>query len=597
MEAIRGIVAQYRKLLPSRTNPYSQEIERKSAQFDKLAAKLAKVLSLKLPAKEEMSLHPSLDRLSCLLRELEQMLLGSWRIESELTLEQWVKLSPKKMERAVRVIAENGVADVDLRRLRIADWACEVGKERLEKVVAADPIAQVRQIAESLVAEARRPRPEVPAKFWNKARKFNPQRILSLRPCRLALRGTPDGCSATLEFSNLAEALALPEKKKSRHPVIWPKHPTLPVPWRCLYRTHEMTLHEKGLGTSLLNALMALAREKIIVENFAAERRSDPEVLKLLEGILDEEELEASKKDAEVLPSLAELTLQDAVGMILDEEEEEVNFLDPEDPTPQCERYLFAPDHPELPVVSTGPLAGGANALALKAREIWFQRFRELLEPALPPARRATLFLLEERAPRSPFRTFAVKLKGRSRQLKLPKCPECGKACDVAINLNFTHHDLPFRLPGFSLLLQTCSEHNGVADWWHCRWLSRTAKPELQALLKSAEVTLAGPAVKVVEYDDEAVDEELIHRSGPKAEAYHDSWEKTYGLFASSHTKVGGGVFWIQGNPGLMDSAGKPLQFIGQVGSNEFIEMFDAGILYILYSPDTQETVLSTQCY
>jgi hypothetical protein len=264
-----------------------------------------------------------------------------------------------------------------------------------------------------------------------------------------------------------------------------------------------------------------------------------------------------------------------------------------------CQDYVFAQDSPDLPVVSNGSLAAGTDRLALKAREIWFQRFREVLEPALPRARRGTLFLLDRSRPISPYRTFIVKLSRELSGSTLPRptCPECGRLCDVAVNLNFTHHDLDFPLPGSGLLMHVCSEDNIAAAWWHHRWIDRAARPELEAVLHHAERCLAGPAVRVVEYDAEAVDYEVTARPGPHSEAFNDRWENSDSMFASTSTKVGGGVFWIQSNPRLADTSGNPMRYIGQVSCNDFLEIGDSGVAYLLYSPATGETKIDTQCY
>ena len=245
-------------------------------------------------------------------------------------------------------------------------------------------------------------------------------------------------------------------------------------------------------------------------------------------------------------------------------------------------------DSPDLPVLGNYQLASEPSKLGLKAREIWFQRYREVLAPALPDARTAIVFLLNEGKPKSPFRTWMARLPENA-TVSLPTCPVGDVRCDVVAHLNFTHHDLPFRLPGLSLLLFTNSEESLTAEAWHWTWLDRSDRVRLEEILSVTDRCLSGPAVRVTEYDSDAVDEQLLDLSAPGAERYQNSWEKGYFMFASGATKVGGGVFYIQGDPGVFDSEGNRMVFIGQVASTEFCEMGDSGIAYIHYSPVTQE--------
>ncbi len=168
-------------------------------------------------------------------------------------------------------------------------------------------------------------------------------------------------------------------------------------------------------------------------------------------------------------------------------------------------------------------------------------------------------------------------------------CPVGNVRCDVAAHLNFTHHDLPFRLPGLSLLLFTNSKESLAAEAWHWTWLHRSDRVRLESILSETDRCLSGPAVRVTEYDSDAVDEQLLDLSAPSAERYRSSWEKGYFMFASGDSKVGGGVLYIQGDPDVFDSEGNRMVFIGQIASTEFCEIGDSGIAYTHYPPVTQE--------
>src|SRR4051812_17656601 len=108
LEAIRGVWKRYRELLPPGTNPYSSALDRQSGQFDKLADDVANVLGRQLPAKKKFALHPSVDRLNSLLGELQELVLGSWRLKARLNLEQCAELSREELERVVQVLPEEG---------------------------------------------------------------------------------------------------------------------------------------------------------------------------------------------------------------------------------------------------------------------------------------------------------------------------------------------------------------------------------------------------------------------------------------------------------------------------------------------------------
>ena len=263
----------------------------------------------------------------------------------------------------------------------------------------------------------------------------------------------------------------------------------------------------------------------------------------------------------------------------------------------KAERELqFFEDSPDLPVLGGYELASRVSRAALKAREIWFQRYREVLSPALPPAKRATLFLLKKGKPKSPYRTWIAKMDPGACEAALG-LPPSGGPCDVVAHLNFTHHDLPFSLPGSSVLLATTDADCFEPDGWIISWLQRSDRPLLESLLAKTEICLSGPAVRVTEYDADAVDEELLDHSAACAERFLDSSEETYFMYAFRATKVGGGVFYIQGNPDVRDCEGNAMSYIGQVGCTEFFKMGDSGIAYLFYSPFTQETKISVTCF
>jgi hypothetical protein len=529
------------------------EVER---ELETIATELEPLISEPVPRLASVSFvqpSPAMVRVGELFGFLWSRPRAAWNFEPALTVEEWSAFSPDELTARVRAVAT--VADSqEIFPLYppFPGFHSEALKPPLHAGKADSPLQLATDLVQTIIAATKLPLAyEIEHKFWNRAREFNPQRLLSLRIHRMFIAGLPGAGRLTLEFSGVAEALELPEKAKPRGLVIWPAHPTLPVPWRCCSKT-DTGFYEQSLGSSLEDALLRCARDRL--RNIGERSATIP------------------------MPTLSE-----AVEVVFEGYHDRV------------EDYSFAPDSPHMNIINAYSLAAGANALALKAREVWFQRYRELLEPALPAARRATLFLLEPGKPRSPFRTFVARLPRElpMGDLARPVCPECGLACDVVANLNFTHHDLPFALPGPFLLLHTCREHDFR---WHARWMARTAKAELETALQAAEECVAGPAVRVVEFDYEKVDQEILARPSEKSDEYKDS-RCQYRMFASSNTKVGGGVFWIQSNPSLVDSAGNLMTYIGQVGCNEFLTMGDSGVAYVLYAPETGEVKVHVQFY
>jgi hypothetical protein len=169
------------------------------------------------------------------------------------------------------------------------------------------------------------------------------------------------------------------------------------------------------------------------------------------------------------------------------------------------------------------------------------------------------------------------------------------------VHLSFRHHSLPFPLPGSSLLLFTCGESNGAHSCddmhWQKRWISRGSIPQvIPPLLAKASSIVAGPPVRVLEYENELVDREAFDQQSPQWSNFNDRREKAYFTFASPGTKVGGTPSWVQGACHLNDRSGVPMQFIAQI-DHELIEIGDSGRAYVLFSPGTGEISVITQCF
>jgi hypothetical protein len=220
-----------------------------------------------------------------------------------------------------------------------------------------------------------------------------------------------------------------------------------------------------------------------------------------------------------------------------------------------------------------------------------------VISPALPDAVEVLRFDLEERPPASIFRTFVASL-GPSSDLSRPTCPECGESCDRVVHLDFRHHPQRPALPGSSLLLFTCSNDNYTSEMWQFEWLQRDeVTARIPGILASVGRIMAGPAYRDLEYLDSQVDREAFDRDAERWVAFDNSWEKSYFMFATPGTKVGGAPSWIQGDCTPDGCDGRPMSFIGQVGCYELIEIGDSGEAYLFHSLGTGETRVVTQCF
>jgi len=263
-----------------------------------------------------------------------------------------------------------------------------------------------------------------------------------------------------------------------------------------------------------------------------------------------------------------------------------------------CEqRYRVLQDHKDLPVIGRYELATASSREGLKAREIWFERFADVVSPGLPDPVRSLRFALEKRHPKHPLRTFVMSFPPEA-AIARPACPECEKPCDRLVHLDLRRHPQSLDLPGTSLLMFTCSEHNWEGSWWHSEWRQPDeAGLLLPSFLDCADLIFSGPAVYDLDYEDSRVDRAAFDREVARWPAFDNSWEKPNFMFAVPGTKVGGAPSWIQGDITPEDSDGNPMQFVGQIGCYEIIEIGDSGEAYVFHSPVNGSTSVVTQCF
>jgi hypothetical protein len=408
------------------------------------------------------------------------------------------------------------------------------------------------------------------ARYWNRARIFNPDRILDLTFSALEWNELFPENPVRVIFGGVEEALQHPELRTGARGVTFPEHPTLRPPWRLMHRFSDGTWHEESLGSSAAGAWEAFLDGMIELANRYATAQRD----EIDKGLMMRHVEEYRPGD----------TFHVATGL----------------PTSWLGDYRIMEDAPDLAVVGRNGLAERPSREGVKAREIWFRRFESVIAGALPDPVRTLRFDLRKGKPKTPHRTFIARLKSTD-GLDLPVCGECGRPCNRVAHLSFRHHSLPFRFPGSSLVLFTCDESCGAHSCddrhWHKRWVLRSEIPQvIPPLLAAAGDVVAGPPVWVTEYDSELVDKQAFNRESPQWAAYEDDWEKAYFTFATPATKVGGAPSWVQDACHWRDRAGNPMIFIAQI-DDELIEIGDSGRAYVFYSPATEEIGVVTQCF
>ena len=469
---------------------------------------------------------------------------------------------------AMSLETPQGFAMADLlENLRSRAFVLQVG-DRHFQVEGEDLRGLLRNLTVAVVEEINNPkRLSLHKQIWNPARKFNPRRITNLKISGLEWDVLSSRSQVKVLCSNLEEVLAAhPEDRPVRRTLRLPRHPTFPAPWRLLLLRPDGELWEECLGATPEAAWTAYVDR----------------TLEIVGGWVHQEGL-ASREEM-----LACFGKRDADGTIV---------LEAEINRGHEERFRIEQDHKDLPVVGRLENATDATREAAKAREIWFQRFAEVVSPGLPAAVGALRFDLDTRPPKSPFRTFIAALE-MGCEAERPNCPECGGPCDRVVHMDLRHHPQRLSLPGTSLLLFTCETDNWAPEQWQVRWLKKgEAASVIQPLLEGAEVVLAGPAFRDLDYEDAKVDRDAFNRESERWKAFDYSWEKKYFMFATPGTKVGGAPSWIQGDGTPTDSRGKPMQFVGQVGCYDLIPIGDSGEAYIYHSPKTGETTVITQCF
>ncbi len=428
--------------------------------------------------------------------------------------------------------------------------------------------AVVVQLAVALLEGSRDPgKLRLDPQVWNPARAFNPDRLLNWQIAAFEWDALDPRGHVTVRCEGVKQALSLPEEKTGRSGTLMlPRHPTIPAPWRVIEMGNEREFWEQDLGATPENAW----------ENFVDQTLE-------IRGMMGGGGNEASREEL-----LSRFPVRDADDCIV---------LEAAINRGHEQKYRIVQDHKDLPVIGRYELASGSAKESVKAREIWFERFAEVVSPGLPDAIKSLRFSLDPQPPKSPLRTFAMSFQPAS-TIPRPACPECGKPCDRLVHLDLRRHPQGLKLPGSSLVMFTCSDDNLEGSWWHPQWMDRAgARTLLASCLEDADEVYSGPAFYDLDYEDARVDREAFNREAARWPAFENSWEKSYFMFATPGTKVGGAPSWIQGDCTPDDGEGRRMEFVAQFGCYDLIEIGDSGEAYVFHSPANGETRVITQCF
>ncbi len=248
-------------------------------------------------------------------------------------------------------------------------------------------------------------------------------------------------------------------------------------------------------------------------------------------------------------------------------------------------------DDPALDVVHEG--LGMANGACVTARENWFTRYSELLEPFLHDPKATRIFTYSGNRLPDAYSTFYSSADGPCllpEGHEWPVCKGCGERMLFIGQLDFRDAPLDLDLPGKALVFHYClecmSENEGH---YSLVWLNAEPRWHGEGGGKSP-VELGRPWLLT---DYPYPGDELESIGDPQ----FSEEQSLYLNFTCYATKVGGHVFWIQDKDVSLDRNGKPMMYIGQFLGTDDVELGDSGIAYLFYSPDTRETKLRMQCF
>lgn len=274
-------------------------------------------------------------------------------------------------------------------------------------------------------------------------------------------------------------------------------------------------------------------------------------------------------------------------------------FPSPDDPRLEAmakEKFIFNPsvvlDHPSLKVTCYG--LGINNPSWLTARDNWFERYAEILEPRLTDPKVSQVFTFEPGKLEDPLMTHKSTANGPfpfPLGKPWPKCGICRNELGFFGVLDFRDYEA-VRVPKGSLVTHACTECGVDMHTSQTTWINEN---EPIAILGDRDTPiLVGKRWRATEYPTLAIYSNELVSDGQFLEE-----SSIYFNFSCFANKVGGHVFRIQGHYGdiIPDSNGEPMVYIGQLLDSPDIVIGDCGVAYLYYSPSTGETVMYPESF
>ncbi len=234
------------------------------------------------------------------------------------------------------------------------------------------------------------------------------------------------------------------------------------------------------------------------------------------------------------------------------------------------------------------------NSATLAARDMWFQRFWSILEPAVSDPRISNIYTFSPATvPASPFASYQSSARGPyyfPERLDAPVCAYCNNAVMGFVCCLSTQNYSRCRLPGDAIILHACPKCGICFEGVAITWLLPGDTFRLIGDDLGAQSVKIGARWQVTEYlcaamrPDQLSDDPVFNEEG-------SIWMN----FACHADKVDGHALWMQGDYTPTDANGKPMQFVAQFAGSDDVAVGGSGLVYVFYSPDTKETKTEVQ--
>jgi hypothetical protein len=261
-------------------------------------------------------------------------------------------------------------------------------------------------------------------------------------------------------------------------------------------------------------------------------------------------------------------------------------------PYTDCRSLVVAKDSPSLRVRECRSVI--LSPADLTSRDNWFERWANVLEPHLRDPRRAHVFTFAPGQLMDPLATHKSTPQGPfpfPKGQDWPTCGVCHSRLAFVCVLDFRHRT-DAKLPGASLVYHLCQSCGPCQDDYANRitWLAESNEIEIHG--EPAGTVEIGTVWEATEYPTPTYWAEEIDAVGEFRRE-----QQIYFNFSCFGDKIGGHVFWIQGDETPKDSAGQPMKYIGQSFGSRQIDIGDCGLVYFFYSETSRETKMAMQCF